>query len=145
MRWTTPVHHVMRTATADVELAGQQVARGDWIMLNYLSANRDEAAFDEPERFRLNRKTSRSALFGQGVHTCLGQHLARLEMRIFFEELLSRVGLGRNCRKAAGARRRSSSAGQKCCRSALKCIEMAGAVEPELRQSDLTDHKSVVS
>jgi len=91
VRWTTPVHHVMRTATADVELAGQQVARGDWIMLNYLSANRDEAAFDEPERFRLNRKTARSALFGQGVHTCLGQHLARLEMRIFFEELLSRV------------------------------------------------------
>ncbi|MBV9065248.1 MAG: cytochrome P450, partial [Methylobacteriaceae bacterium] len=91
VRWTTPVHHVMRTATANLELSGQSVARGDWIMLNYLSANRDEAAFNEPDRFRLRRNTSRSALFGQGVHTCLGQHLARLEMRIFFEELLARL------------------------------------------------------
>src|SRR5947209_5167621 len=91
VRWTTPVHHVMRTATADVELRGQSVARGDWLMLSYLSANRDEEAFDQPERFLLRRNTSRSALFGQGVHTCLGQHLARLEIRIFFEELLGRL------------------------------------------------------
>ena len=91
VRWTSPVHHIMRTATADVELRGQPIAKGDWLMLSYLSANRDEAAFVEPERFLLRRNMSRSALFGQGVHTCLGQHLARLEMRIFFEELLGRV------------------------------------------------------
>ena len=81
----------MRTATADVELRGRRIARGDWLMLCFLSANRDEEAFDQPNRFRLDRDTSGNALFGQGVHTCLGQHLARLEMRIFFEELLSRL------------------------------------------------------
>jgi len=91
IRWTTPVHHVMRTATADTELRGRRIARGDWLMLCFLSANRDEEVFDQPNRFRLDRRTSGTALFGQGVHTCLGQHLARLEMRIFFEELLSRL------------------------------------------------------
>jgi cytochrome P450 len=91
IRWTTPVHHVMRTASADVKLRGHGIARGDWLMLNFLSANRDEEAFDQPNHFRLDRDTSGNALFGQGVHTCLGQHLARLEMRIFFEELLNRL------------------------------------------------------
>jgi cytochrome P450 len=91
IRWTTPVHHVMRTATADVELGEQRIARGDWLMLSLLSANRDEEVFDQPNRFRLDRDTPGGALFGQGVHTCLGQHLARLEIRIFFEELLSRL------------------------------------------------------
>ena len=105
VRWTTPVHHVMRTATADVELRGQRIAKGDWLMLNYLSANRDEEAFDQPDRFRLRRNTSRSALFGQGAHACLGQHLARLEMRIFFEELLGRL----EWIEIAGKPRRSAS------------------------------------
>jgi cytochrome P450 len=105
VRWTTPVHHVMRTAAADVEVGGQPIARGDWIMLNYLSANRDEAAFEQPERFRLDRKIARRALFGQGVHACLGQHLARLEMRIFFEELIAGVASV----EIAGTPRRSAS------------------------------------
>jgi cytochrome P450 len=105
IRWTTPVHHVMRTATADVELRGQRIARGDWLMLCFLSANRDEEAFDQPNRFRLDRNTSGNVLFGQGVHTCLGQHLARLEMRIFFEELLSRLASV----EIAGRPRRSAS------------------------------------
>ena len=119
MRWTTPVHHVMRTATADVELRGRQIASGDWLMLSYLSANRDEEAFDEPDRFRLGRNTSRSALFGQGVHACLGQHLARLEMRIFFEELLGRLARSKSP-EGHVARRRSSSAGPRFCRSGLR-------------------------
>jgi cytochrome P450 len=105
IRWTTPVHHVMRTATADVELRGQRIARGDWLMLCYLSANRDEEAFDQPNRFRLDRNTSGNVLFGQGVHTCLGQHLARLEMRIFFEEFLSQLAWV----EIAGRPRRSAS------------------------------------
>jgi cytochrome P450 len=105
VRWTTPVHHVMRTATADVELRGRRIAKGDWLMLNYLSANRDEEAFDQPDRFLLRRNTSRSALFGQGAHACLGQHLARLEMRIFFEELLGRLAWI----EIAGRPRRSAS------------------------------------
>jgi cytochrome P450 len=74
-------------------------------MLSYLSANRDEEAFDQPDRFLLRRNTSRSALFGQGVHACLGQHLARLEMRIFFEELLGRLAWV----EIAGRPRRSAS------------------------------------
>jgi cytochrome P450 len=91
IRWTTPVHHVMRTATADVKFGGRMIARGDWLMLSFLSANRDEEVFDQPDRFRLDRNIANSAVFGQGVHVCLGQHLARLEMRIFFEELMSRL------------------------------------------------------
>jgi len=105
VRWTTPVHHVMRTATADVELRGRRISKGDWLMLCYLSANRDEEAFDQPDRFLLRRNTSRSAVFGQGIHACLGQHLARLEMRIFFEELLGRLAWI----ELAGKPRRSAS------------------------------------
>ena len=105
IRWTTPVHHVMRTATADVELRGRRIARGDWLMLCYLSANRDEEAFDQPDRFRLDRNTLGTVIFGQGVHTCLGQHLARLEMRIYFEELLRRLVSV----EIAGGPRRSAS------------------------------------
>ena len=91
VRWTTPVQHIMRTAAADTELGGKRIRKGDWLMLCYLSANRDEAMFDEPERFRVDRDTARTIVFGHGVHICLGQHLARLEMRIFFEELLPRL------------------------------------------------------
>lgn len=91
VRWTSPVHHVMRTATADIELGGSRISKGDWLMLHLLSGNRDEDAFAQADHFRLDRETSRSMIFGQGAHNCLGQHLARLEMRIFFEELLKRL------------------------------------------------------
>jgi len=74
-------------------------------MLNFLSANRDEEAFDQPNRFRLDRDILGNALFGQGVHTCLGQHLARLEMQIFFKELLKRLASV----EIAGRPRRSAS------------------------------------
>lgn len=91
VRWTTPVHHMMRTATEDSEMHGRRIAKGDWLMLCYLSGNSDEQAFDAPERFRINPGRGRSVAFGYGAHACLGQHLARLEMRIFFEELLRRL------------------------------------------------------
>lgn len=91
VRWTTPVHHMMRTATEDTEMHGRRIAKGDWLMLCYLSGNSDEQAFDAPERFRINPGRGRSVAFGYGAHACLGQHLARLEMRIFFEELLRRL------------------------------------------------------
>jgi cytochrome P450 len=91
IRWTTPVQHLMRTATADTEIGGQRIKKGDWLMLCYLSGNRDEEIYDEPDRFRVDRDTERTITFGHGVHICLGQHLARVEMRIFFEELLSRL------------------------------------------------------
>lgn len=91
IRWTTPVKHFMRTATKDVELRGQTITAGDWLMLSYLSANRDEAVFDDPFEFRVDRAPNKQLAFGYGPHVCLGQHLARLEMRIFFEEMLARV------------------------------------------------------
>jgi len=91
VRWTTPVHHMMRTATDDTEMHGRRIAKGDWLMLCYLSGNRDELAFEAPERFRISPGRGRNVAFGYGAHVCLGQHLARLEMRIFLEELLCRL------------------------------------------------------
>jgi cytochrome P450 len=90
IRWTSPVSHFMRTATEDAEVGGRLIRKGDWLMLSYLSANNDEAVFDEPERFQVDRDASRHLAFGVGAHACLGQHLARLEMRILFEELFPR-------------------------------------------------------
>lgn len=91
VRWTTPVQHFMRTAVRETELNGRRIAAGDWLMLCYLSGNRDEAVFDSPEQFRVGRTTGAPVAFGHGVHICLGQHLARFEMRIFFEEMLARI------------------------------------------------------
>ena len=91
IRWTNPVSHFMRTATEDTEIGGRSIRKGDWLMLSYLSANYDEAVFDEPERFRVDREASRHIAFGTGAHACLGQHFARLEMRILFEELIPRL------------------------------------------------------
>lgn len=91
IRWTTPVQHFMRTAAADVELGGQQIAKGDWLMLNYVAANHDPAQFDAPRKFDTARSPNRHLAFGAGAHQCLGLHLARLEMRILFETLLDRI------------------------------------------------------
>lgn len=91
IRWTTPVQHFMRTATADYELRGRTIRQGDWVMLCYPSGNRDEAVFEDPFAFRIDRSPNRQLAFGYGAHVCLGQHLARLEMRLLFEELLPRI------------------------------------------------------
>jgi len=91
IRWTTPVKHFMRNATADATVNGHAIAKGDWLMLCYASANRDEAIFDDPDSFRVDRKPNRHIAFGYGAHLCLGQYLGRLEMRILFEELLPRL------------------------------------------------------
>ena len=88
IRWMTPVKHFMRSATADTELGGRRIAKGDWLMLCYASGNRDEDVFEDPDRFRSDRKPNRHVAFGYGAHLCLGQYLAKLEMRILFEELL---------------------------------------------------------
>lgn len=88
IRWTSPVKHFVRHATADCTLRGVRIARGDRLYLSYPSANRDDAEFDEPFRFRLDRRRNRHLGFGHGGHVCLGQHLARLEMRALWEELL---------------------------------------------------------
>lgn len=91
IRWTTPVKTFMRTATADTEVRGRAVKAGDWIMLCYASGNRDEEVFEAPDTFRIDRKPNRHLAFGYGAHLCLGQHLAKMEMRILWEELIPRL------------------------------------------------------
>ena len=91
IRWVTPVKHFMRSATEDTELAGTKIAKGDWMMLCYPSGNRDEAVFADPFKFDVERSPNKHVAFGYGAHVCLGQHLARMEMRILWEELLPRL------------------------------------------------------
>ena len=91
IRWVTPVKEFMRTATDDRKVGDETIPAGDSVYLAYLSANRDEEAFEDPFRFDVGRTDNKHLAFGSGVHFCLGAHLARLELRIFFEELLSRV------------------------------------------------------
>jgi cytochrome P450 len=91
IRWVTPVKHFMRTASADGQFRGGKIAKGDWLMLSYHSANRDESEFLDPFVFDIARKPNKQIAFGYGPHVCLGQHLARLEMRILWEELLPRL------------------------------------------------------
>lgn len=91
IRWTTPVQHFMRTAAEDVEIGNVQVKKGDWLMMSYISANHDERIFDNPRKFDAARSPNRHLAFGAGAHQCLGLHMARLEMRILFNELLDRI------------------------------------------------------
>lgn len=91
IRWTTPVQHFMRTTAEDTEVGGQKMAKGDWLMINYVAANHDPAQFADPRRFDAARENNRHLAFGAGAHQCLGLHLARLEMRILFETLLDRI------------------------------------------------------
>ena len=88
IRWTTPVKTFMRTVTQDTEFAGQSLKKDDWLMLCYASGNRDEAVFEDPESFRVDRKPNKHLAFGYGAHLCLGQHLAKMEMRILWEEMI---------------------------------------------------------
>lgn len=91
IRWTTPVKTFMRSASADTELRGRKIAKDDWLMLCYASGNRDEEVFPNPNVFDIDRTPNKQLAFGFGAHLCLGQHLARMEMRILFEELLPRL------------------------------------------------------
>ncbi|MEP2735431.1 MAG: cytochrome P450 [Erythrobacter sp.] len=91
IRWVSPVQHFMRTVAEDTVLGGQQLKKGDWLMINYVAANHDPAQFDDPRKFDAARSPNRHLAFGAGAHQCLGLHLARLEMRILFEALLDRI------------------------------------------------------
>ena len=91
IRWTTPVKHFMRTAQADYELSGKTILKGESLMLNYPSGNRDEEVFDDPFSFNVDRTPNRLISFGYGGHMCLGMHLARMEMQALYEELFTRL------------------------------------------------------
>jgi cytochrome P450 family 142 subfamily A polypeptide 1 len=89
LRWVTPIKNMARTATRDVELRGETIRAGDKVLLLYHSANRDEGVFDRPERFVADRQPNPHVAFGgYGAHFCLGASLARLELRVMFEEVL---------------------------------------------------------
>lgn len=91
IRWASPIRHFFRTSAVDTDIGGQQIRAGDALMMCYPSANRDEQVFDDPLAFRIDRAPARHIAFGYGPHLCLGQHLAKLEIRILFEELLTRL------------------------------------------------------
>lgn len=92
LRWSTPVMHFRRTVTRDVEIRGQKIPAGDWVLMHYLSANRDEDVFDRADQFDVTRPDAGHAAFGGGgVHFCLGAQLARLELRVMLEELYANV------------------------------------------------------
>ncbi len=89
LRYDNPLHYFRRTATADTELRGVEIAAGDKVVMFYTSANRDEDVFEDPQRFDIRRSPNPHLSFGIAEHFCLGVHLARLEGRVFFEELLA--------------------------------------------------------
>jgi cytochrome P450 family 142 subfamily A polypeptide 1 len=89
-RYVSPVISFARTATEDTEIGGQQIAEGEKLLLLYQSANRDEAVFEEPDRLLVDRSPNPHLAFGVGPHVCMGINLARLEIRVLFEELIRR-------------------------------------------------------
>lgn len=91
LRWTTPGAHTLRTAVGDTELAGRAIEAGQQVVVWGGSVNRDEAVFDQPDEFRLDRKPNRHLTFSHGAHYCLGSALATSELRVLFGELARRV------------------------------------------------------
>jgi cytochrome P450 family 142 subfamily A polypeptide 1 len=92
LRWVTPIQNMNRTATRDNSLRGQKIRENDRLLLLYPSANRDARVFAEPFRLDLQRSPNNHVAFGgPGTHFCLGASLARLELRVMFEELLARL------------------------------------------------------
>lgn len=91
LRWTSPVKNMCRTLTADTEFHGTSLKAGEKIMLMFESANFDEAVFGDPENFRIDRNPNSHLAFGFGTHFCLGNQLARLELKIMLTKVLSRL------------------------------------------------------
>ena len=92
LRWATPVYHFRRTASEDLEIHGQPIAKGDKVVMWHTSANRDETVFDDPFRFDIDRWPNKHIAFGGGgAHYCLGANLARMELKLIFQEILERI------------------------------------------------------
>ena len=91
VRWQTPVIHMRRTALEDYELGGQQIKKGDKVVMWYLSGNRDETVFEDPDKLIIDRPNARAHVsFGFGVHRCMGNRLAELQLRVLWEEIMKR-------------------------------------------------------
>ena len=91
VRWQTPVIHMRRTALVDYELGGKQIKKGDKVIMWYLSGNRDESVFEDAEKMIIDRPNARSHVaFGFGVHRCMGNRLAEMQLRILWEEIVKR-------------------------------------------------------
>ena len=91
IRWQTPVLHMRRTALADFEVGGQMIREGDKVVMWYVSANRDEAKFNDAYSFDIGRANARSHMsFGFGIHRCMGNHVAEMQLRILWEEIMAR-------------------------------------------------------
>jgi cytochrome P450 family 142 subfamily A polypeptide 1 len=91
LRWVSPIKNMARTATLDVELDGATIAAGQEIILLYPSANRDAAVFEKPDDFDIHRSPNPHMAFGFGAHFCLGNQLARLELKVMVDRLLARL------------------------------------------------------
>ena len=91
VRWQTPVIHMRRTALADIELGGEKIKEGDKVVMWYLSGNRDESVFEDPEKFIIDRSNARAHVaFGFGVHRCMGNRLAEMQLCVLWEEIMKR-------------------------------------------------------
>ena len=91
IRWQTPLTHMRRTALEDAEIGGKKIKKGDKVVMWYLSGNRDETVIDRADEFIIDRENPRHHLsFGFGIHRCMGNRLAELQLRIIWEEILKR-------------------------------------------------------
>ncbi|PXA86468.1 cytochrome P450 [Nostoc sp. 3335mG] len=102
VRYASPVLHMRRTATADTVIGGQAIARGDKVVMWYISGNRDDAVFDDPDRFDVHRKAAQHVGFGAGQHVCVGSRLAEMQLRVAFRRMARHV---RSFRVEAAPRR----------------------------------------
>jgi cytochrome P450 len=91
IRWQTPLMHMRRTATRDFEFQGKQIHKGDKVVLWYVSGNRDERSIDKADEFIIDRANPRHhSSFGFGIHRCMGNRLAEMQLRILWEEIMQR-------------------------------------------------------
>ncbi len=89
IRWQTPLPYMRRTANQDIEIRGKQIKAGDQVLMWYVSGNRDEEAIDRPDEFMIDRPNARHHLsFGFGIHRCMGNRLAEMQLRVLWEEIL---------------------------------------------------------